>query len=154
MDIQTLSAFVEKRIEMLPTRFTLMGNSIAAQDIASPKGMLPLVALYIKDLNDKIEGKLSTNAPVVEPADPKTHLLSSAVYSLPDIPEGLLNLLTNSAILTMAREPVPELDLPRDLSEASLPETSELLPHISKFSELVISPLVNPSKETEQSLSR
>lgn len=154
MDASSLSAFVSKRIELLPTRFTLIGSPISAKDIASPTGLLPLVALYINELHNTVHGNKTASAPILEPADPKTHLLCSEVSSLPDAPEGWIHLLANSAILMMAREPAPALDLPRDLSESSLPATSELMPHISKFNELVLSPLANPSAELVNTISR
>lgn len=141
-----ISAFVKARLDMLPTKFTLNGETVSSHDLSDPSGLLPLLlvktgkTIEILDTTTKND---NIPASIIQPADPSTHMLSSTIGKLPDMPVGMLHLYINSAILSIARPPSDELHLPHDLSEASLPQSSELSLHIAQHPELRMSPMAS-----------
>jgi hypothetical protein len=148
MEISHLSDFVETRVNQLNTRFTLNGQPVTSADMASEIGLLPLVVMQLTQSIKSISDEPVPMTQLLEPADPQSHFLSSRVIALPDMPDGLLHLHINNAILCLAREPAKQIELPRNLAESSLPEISELSAHIAQFPQLAISPMASRSNDS------
>jgi len=113
MDITQLSLFVEATARSSGVTFTLDGEQITPKDLGDPHGLLPLVVASANFIHEQISGQRPSHMSLIEPADPKTHLLGWRVKALPSIPTGAYHLMVNHAVRTLlTRQPEQGLTNP------------------------------------------
>lgn len=125
-----LGKFVQARADLLPTKFRINGAPVTGTELGDGTALLPLVAMEATKVYKAITDG-SIDFAQLQTESPQTHFTGYSVKSLAKLPDGLIHLIVNSALLNLAREPQPALDLPRNLSEESLPQTSELQAHLT-----------------------
>lgn len=137
MNTHQASLFVTERVKQMPTRFLLSGNTLAAEDLGSDNGLLPLVIIKMNESMGVLFDSQPSHLTYIQKIDDPEYFLGCKVKDFPSVPDAEIYQHLNQALMALGRAPAPRLHLPLDLGSSGLLESSDLSPHIEQYPTLL-----------------